>query len=81
MTGEAYTLFIELMHANTKQPIVVYVPNIFTFYYSDAHKSTLLIANAGGIIPVEETTEQVKAAILKRTSVQIPKVRKNLNRK
>lgn len=51
----------EYTHANLKTPIVVDISKIFSVYYSSAHKSTMLLANAGAIIPVLESVDTVKS--------------------
>lgn len=59
----ASTLFIEVTHANLHTKVVVFLPQLFTWYYSAAHKSTMLVATGGGIIPCTESPDEVKSKV------------------
>lgn len=60
---------IELTHANTKREILVASQLVFVVQYSEANKCTHIISNAGAIIPVIETVNEVreKLGLLNRT--------------
>jgi len=38
---------------------------IFAYYYSEAHKSTLLLATGGAMVPVKETVETINQEMTK----------------
>lgn len=50
---------IQFTHANFKTPIYVSRELIFSYYYSQGHKSTVLLASGGAMIPVQESPEEI----------------------
>jgi hypothetical protein len=54
---------IQLTHANNKQPIYVSRELIFSYYFSQGHKSTVLLASGGAMLPVLESPETIKQLI------------------
>lgn len=52
--------FIEFTHANLGTPIYVTVTQVFSVYYSETHKATLLLATGGAMIPVKESLDAVR---------------------
>lgn len=58
----------EYTHANLSTPICVAAQQIFSVYYSNAHKSTILLATGGAMIPVLESVERVKSDLSKLTT-------------
>lgn len=57
MTLQKYT------HANLKTDIFVDLLQVYSVYYSEAHRATHLLAFGGAIIPVLEAIQTVKADI------------------
>lgn len=57
---------ITVKHANLHTEVAVAVDLLFGWYYSPTHKSTMLVSNAGGLIPcldsIDEITEKVQTA-------------------
>lgn len=56
-------MFITLTHANVKKQAEVAVNLIAAYWYSEAHKATLVMATGGAMIPVLESPEEVRAKI------------------
>jgi hypothetical protein len=58
-------------HANLNTPVEVLLSQLFTYYYSESHKSTLLLAIGGAMIPVKEGVDEVRKALqgLRRETV------------
>ena len=54
---------IVFTHANTKRDVVVTREMVWNIYYSSAHAATHLVSNAGAIIPVSESVDEVKAKV------------------
>lgn len=52
--------FIELTHANTKATIVVVASQVFSFYFSEGHKCTLVLSAGGALLPVKESSEEIR---------------------
>lgn len=55
---------LEFTHANFKTKIYVSKILLFSFYYSESHKCTMLLAAGGAMIPVSESVEDVRAKLL-----------------
>lgn len=47
-------------HANLHTEVVVDMDKVFSFYYSQGHKATLLLATGGAMIPVSEPVEKIE---------------------
>ena len=56
--------FVEFTHATLNTKIVVSKVLLFSFYYSQQLKCTMLLANGGALIPVSESVEEVRAKLL-----------------
>lgn len=54
------TTLLEFSHANLDTKVAVVKQQIFSVYYSPTHKCTMLLANAGAIIPVKESPDEVR---------------------
>ncbi len=52
-------MFVRFTHANTGREIFITKVQVFSVYYSQAHKCTHILATAGAILPVAETVEEV----------------------
>ena len=60
MTQSVQSLLgIKVTHANTDEEIFISPQLLFGVYYMDAHKSTVLVANGGAMLPVKETVKEV----------------------
>lgn len=54
---------IEVTHANLNSKIHVVSDLLYAWYYSEAHKATLLLASGGAMLPVKESCNEVEAKI------------------
>lgn len=52
--------FIELHNHNNSATLQVVTNKVFAVYYSMAAKSTHVVSDAGGVVPVAETVDEVK---------------------
>lgn len=59
------TPVLKFHHANTLKEVTIIRDMIFTWFLSDAHKSTLIMGTGGALIPIAESPEQVEKAYLK----------------
>ena len=50
---------LKYTHANLNTEVVVDMDKVFSFYYSQGHKATLLLATGGAMIPVSEPVEKI----------------------
>jgi hypothetical protein len=50
---------LKFTHANLNTPIYLVKVLIFAWYYSEAHKSTLILSAGGAMVPVKESVEDV----------------------
>lgn len=50
---------IELTNPNTKDKLFFITQQIFAFWYSTQHRSTIISAVGGALIPVTESVEEV----------------------
>lgn len=50
-------------HANNNQVLYVAANQVAGFYYSPHHKSTMIVATGGAVLPVTETVEQVQSVL------------------
>lgn len=63
--------FPKLTHANKNTDIHIDIHQVFTAWFSLHHKATLVMADAGAMLPVKESAEEVmklKEAYIKEVS-------------
>jgi len=53
-------LLLEATHAILKQPISVVPSQLFTFYYSESQRATILLSIGQTAIPVLESPDEIK---------------------
>ena len=51
---------LEVTHALLKQPISVMATQLFSFYYSESQKATILLSIGQTAIPVLESPDEIK---------------------
>jgi hypothetical protein len=56
--------YLEFTHATLNTKIIVAKLLLFSFYYSQQLKCTMLLAAGGALIPVTESVEEVRAKLL-----------------
>ncbi len=56
-------LLIEVTHATLNSKVFVARALIFSFYWSDTHKATLLLAVGGAMLPVKESVDEIKSKL------------------
>ena len=50
---------LKLTHANSNKEVFINAPVLFGCYFMQEHKSTVVIAIGGAMIPVKESVEEV----------------------
>lgn len=58
-------IFIEVTHNTLNTKVYICILNLFSFYYSEAHKATLLMAAGGAMVPIKETVKEVEQMLQK----------------
>ena len=53
-------VFVQFTHANLNTPIFVTKTQVFSLYFSETHKATLLLATGGAMIPVKESLDEAR---------------------
>ena len=53
-------IFIELQNHNSSATLNIVANKVFAVYFSMAAKSTHVVSDAGGVVPVAETVDEVK---------------------
>lgn len=47
-------------HGMSKKPMRMDIDEIWSWYFSDASKCTVLVAKSGGVLPVLESVEEIE---------------------
>jgi hypothetical protein len=53
------------MHSNLKVPVEIFPEKAFAVFYMPANQTTVVLSDAGAILPVEGTQEEVTEALKK----------------
>ncbi len=54
---------VKFIHSNLKTEVNVFAELVIAVYYLSSNQTTAILGNAGALIPVEGTVEQVTKAI------------------
>lgn len=68
---------LEATHAILKQPISVVPSQLFSFYYSETQKATILLSTGQTAIPVMESMDEIKMRLSRLSELNRPGILSN----